>query len=244
MSSRRKLTAQYVRLARIVAILAVVLSASLPATLHAAPPAQTFGGDQLNPFPQIFPQLKRLPAPSWLKQGLRVTYYVQSATITQSPDEEGGGGAGYLQNDVVATDAKNIAVSTSWILDGGNGQLTPNGVFGASFSPGVGDWWLNPTVLVDAEQVANEDLIVVHMPATVAGQTYPAVRFEYHSDKAVAIWMFEEETGLLIYYRHTMGSDEDPRRTSSEGLPGQPPHPQIALAGQARTHVGQAGPDI
>ncbi len=71
---------------------------------------------------------------------------------------------------MVAKDAKNVVVSTSYYLDGGNGKVTPSGVFGASFIPGVGDWWLNPAVLVDAEKVANDELAVVHMPDTVAGQ--------------------------------------------------------------------------
>ena len=85
MLSIRISAAHWSVMVRFAAILAIVLSVGLPATLHAAPPAQTFGGDQLNPFPQLFPELKTLPAPTWLKEGLRVTYYVQSATITQDP---------------------------------------------------------------------------------------------------------------------------------------------------------------
>ena len=48
---------------------------------------------------------------------------------------------------------------------------------------------------------------VVRMPYTVAETEYDAVRFEYHGDGAVSISMFDTATGLLIYYRHTIGTD-------------------------------------
>lgn len=197
-------------------LLVVILIGGLPpAPAAAAPPSQTFGGDPLNAFPALFPELLTLPAPAWVREGQRVSYYVQSASIPENQDEGGSAGAGYLQHDIVAVSQENVVVSSSYYVDTGNG-VTPGGVFGASFLPGYGDFWLNPAVLEGAEAVANDDLIVVHMPTTIAGQRYDAVRFEYRSGAAVTISTFDVKTGLLIYYRHTVGDDFAAPRQSSE----------------------------
>lgn len=194
-------------------ITTLLLGSVAPA--HAMPPAQTFGGDPLNAFSHLFPELLMLPAPAWVSEGQRVSYYVQSATFAQSFEDEGSAGAGFMQHDIVAVDRKNVVVASNLYLDTGAG-VTPAGVFGASFLPGVGDFWLNPAVLEDAEAVANDELAVVHMPATIAEQEYDAVRFEYHTGESVTVSMFDTATGLLIYFRHTVGDDPTTTRQSSE----------------------------
>lgn len=195
--------------------LVVVLLLGSVAPAHATPPAQTFGGDPLNAFPHLFPALLTLPAPAWVREGQRVSYYVQSATFAQSFEDAGNAGAGFMQHDIVAVDRKNVVVASQLYLDTGAG-VTPAGVFGASFLPGVGDFWLNPAVLENAEAVANDELAVVHMPATIAEQEYDAVRFEYHTGESVTVSMFDTATGLLIYFRHTVGDDPATTRQSSE----------------------------
>ena len=212
---RPYLRAHILRIGRLAVVVALLLSC-LPAPVYAAPPDQTFGGDPLNPFPYLFPDLKQLPAPDWVREGSRTTYYVQSATIAQEEGVEGGGGAGYFHHDIVALTDKNVVISTSMYLDTGNGGVTPSGVYGASVLPGVSDYRVNPAVLADAEQAASEDLVVVHMPTTIADTEYQAVRFEYHTEDGVTIWMFDEDTGVLVYFRHTVGTDADPSRQSSE----------------------------
>jgi len=194
-------------------IASLLLGSVAPA--YAAPPAQTFGGDPLNAFPHLFPALLTLPAPAWVREGQRASYYVQSATFAQSFEDEGSAGAGFMQHDIVAVDRKNVVVASSLYLDTGAG-VTPVAVFGASFLPGVGDFWLNPVVLEDAEAVANDELTVVHMSATIAEQEYDAVRFEYRTGESVTVSMFDTATGLLIYFRHTVGDDPTTTRQSSE----------------------------
>jgi hypothetical protein len=208
---RRSFFAPYPCLALVaLLLLSLGLASSQPAS--AAPAQQTFGGDPLNPFPALFPELAELPAPGWLKEGLRVSYYGQSATI----GAEGGGGAGYLQHDIVAMEPALVVVSSALYLDTGGGQVLPSAVFGAAFRPGYGDWWLNPAVLEEAEEVANDDLAVVRMPATIAGEEYQAVRFEYRSGDSVSVWMFEEKSGLLLYNRLTVGTVDDEQHSSAE----------------------------
>lgn len=183
--------------------------------VRATPPVQTFGGDPLNAFPQLFPALLTLPAPAWLREGQRITYYVQSATFAQQAGEDGAGGAGFMQHDIVAVSNTAVVVATNLLLAAPEG-VTPAGAFGASFLPGVGDFWVNPAVLEDAEAVATDELTVLHMPATIAEQTYAAVRFEVRTADGVTVSMFDTETGLLIYYRHTLGADAASPRQSSE----------------------------
>jgi hypothetical protein len=150
-----------------------------------------------------------------VREGQRISYYVQSATMPQTFEEDGAGGAGYMQHDIVAVDDAAVVVASNLYLETGSG-VTPAGVFGASFLPGVGDFWLNPAVLENAEDGANAELTVLHMPTTIADQEYDAVRFEYHTEDAVTISMFDTATGLLVYYRHTVGADAASVEQSSE----------------------------
>lgn len=197
-------------------IIVTVVGSVLPSAVVAAPPAQDMlGSSQPSPFLQLFPELKRLPAPKWLQEGQRTTYYIQGATFNPDPEATNTSGASLINNDVVALDAKNAVISTSMYLitDGG---VSPSGVFGATALPSVSDYWIHPSVLKNAERVANEELAVVHMPATIANKKYNAVRFEYTSGNTVTVWMFEEVTGLLIYYRHTVGEAGDANHSSNE----------------------------
>lgn len=160
-----------------------------------------------NPFLTLFPALKQSPAPSWLKEGHRATYYVQGANIPQDGDEDGTGGAGYAQYDVVALDKNNVVSSLKLYSDQGNSIVTPllnSAIFGV---PGAGDYWLHASALENAEDVANDELTVVHMPTTIAGEEYQAVRFQYETGGATYVWVFDAESGLLLFYRHEIGGE-------------------------------------
>lgn len=45
------------------------------------------------------------------------------------------------------------------------------------------------------------------MPTTIEGKEFDAVRFEYTSNAAVYVWMFDEVSGILLFYRHTLGEE-------------------------------------
>ena len=196
-------------------LLLVTLLAPGAVPARAAPPAQSFGGDPLNAFPVLFPELLTLPAPAWIREGQRVSYYIQSATMARGPDDTGAGGAGFLQHDIVAVTRTSVVVASA-MYGASESGVTPAGAYGAAFRPGVGDFWVNPAVLADAEAAASDELAVVRMPSTIAEQEYDAVRFEYHGDGAISVSMFDTATGLLIYYRHTIGTDPTDTRSSSE----------------------------
>lgn len=166
-----------------------------------------------NVFLVLFPELRDAPAPEWLRLGMRVTYRVQSATIAQAAGEEGSTGAGYLQYDFVALD-EQAAVSTVRLdLDEVNGNgVIPFMTLPSAGIPGAGDFWIAPEVLRDAERVASDKLEVVRGPADLEGHTYQAVRFEYRDEGVFFAWLFEEETGLLTFYREEIGTETDPKR--------------------------------
>lgn len=177
----------------------------LAGLLPGSAPAQAQGLTTDNPFLALFPELATLPAPSWVRERLRVSYYGASAAAYKGPDEPSTAGAGITQTDVVAMDRRSVALSTRFLLDLGGGTVQPSITVGEIGAPGVGPFWINPAVLVDAERVANEDLAVNHTTSTIEGVTYNVVRFDYSSQGATYAWVFEEATGLLLFHRFDMG---------------------------------------
>jgi hypothetical protein len=171
-------------------------------------PAQGGGAPEVgSAWTLLFPELGNAQAPGWLREGMRLTYYGQSATLAEAEDERSGA-AGYVQCDVVALDADAAVLSVKLYLGLGGGAVVPSFVLPSFGLPGAGDYWLAPEVLADAERVANDELTVVpDMPAQAMGRTTRAVRFEYRPPGAVYVWMFEAESGVLLFYRHAIGEE-------------------------------------
>jgi hypothetical protein len=121
-----------------------------------------------------------------------------------------------MQYDLVALD-DSLALSTmKFYADTTDGaSVVPSSVFSAHGIPGAGDYWINPKALEKAEDAASEKLKVVHMPTKIDGKTYRAVRFQYQEAGALYVWMFEEQTGMLLFYRHEIGQETDDQRQLS-----------------------------
>ena len=162
----------------------------------------------------LFPELRAAPAPAWLAEGVRVTYYIQTAGAIAGPDDATPYGAGFMQYDLIAVEARSTRAAWKFYLDRGGGSVTPSGAGMSRGIPGAGEYWVQPAVLRDAERVANDELAVVHMPATISGRDYQAVRFEYRPAGATYVWMFDAASGVLLFYRHTIGPEDDPRQTA------------------------------
>ena len=162
-----------------------------------------------NQFLALFPELRSAPRPAWLREGSRVTYYYQlAASSFKSPDEDdddpsddkpGVGGNGYMQYDLVALD-RRYAVSAFklWSLSTVGDDVTPSLVVASSGRPGLGDYWMSPDVLAHAEEA--EGMVVERRTTEAAGTTYHAVRFSWHDPGVSYVWMFDEESGLLLFY--------------------------------------------
>ena len=188
------------------------LGGTLPAAAQDEPPVPT-DVTVYNPWVQLFPALRRLPAPDWVGEGLRATYYVQTALVGGDPDVTGSSGAVLLQYDLVALDRRNALFSTTMYLENGAGGMTPNLVVGSRTIPAAGEYYLNPAVLVGAEAVANDELTVLSMPTTIGDQEYQAKRFQYETAKATHVWMYDEVTGILLFYRHEIDTADGQQLT-------------------------------
>ncbi len=181
--------------------IALVLSL-IPLAATAAPLAQESPGGQLGDLILLFPGLDKLAAPDWLNEGLRVTYASASATTPGDNEDLGGGGGGLIQYDVVAKERRTVATYGTFYLDLGGGSYQNNFNFPSVTSSGVGDFWVNPTALANAEDVAGDGMIVARMPYSAAGEEFDAIRLQYEGDKSTYVWMFDVASGLLLFYRH------------------------------------------
>lgn len=195
------ITTRRARIACVLALLLMLLPSVAVAAPPAAPPAQVTPGGQLGDLIILFPGLDRLPAPAWLVEGVRATYASSSATTADANGENGGGGGGLMQYDVVATERRTVAAYVSFYLDLGDGSVQNNVNFASVTSAGVGDFWVSPAALAKADNLNLDGLSVSHMPFTAAGQDFNALRLQDESDKITRVWMFDEASGILLYYR-------------------------------------------
>lgn len=205
-------------------LLVLVTALSLPTAtpVLSAPLAQKMpipSGDAAR-FVQLFPALKQLPAPAWLAEGVRFTYAVQNANVNAAAGT--GSGGGYLQHNLIAADHKSVAVMSQFYLENDTGALTPTPSMASLALPAAGDVWLSPAVLVDAEQVANDELTVVRQQRQdAAGKIHATVRFQSSTAKLEQVWEFDERTGVLIFFRLRYGDAEEPTQLTQALLVNQ-----------------------
>ncbi|MHB0939860.1 MAG: hypothetical protein ACYDCO_25810 [Armatimonadota bacterium] len=179
-----------------------------------------------NPFIELLPALKTLPAPPGAVEGLRLMYYSAAASVpgvhhsykldpdgnwvdekgnryTQH-DEPSESGHGYTQVDVVALGAREAVLNvTSW-------GLQPNGMVQAvipisgascvSDTPAAGgDYWLHPKALAKAPALSGRGVTIVNMPYNIGETTFQAVRFQYEKPDSRTVYVFDRETGVLLH---------------------------------------------
>lgn len=175
--------------------LAPVLPAATPA--QAQPPDSQLGEAQL--FLILFPQLRNLPAPNWLAPGVRATYIMSVGS-----GQGAGSGSAPVNYDVVAMEnGWTIIAVKSW-LDTGQGWLIPSSISPSVGLPAVGEFWLHPSVLVNAEAVAHQNLAVSRFNRQLAnGNVIQVVRFQSQTMAqtgiATRVWEFNTADGLLVF---------------------------------------------
>ncbi|NSW55507.1 MAG: hypothetical protein HPY44_05805 [Armatimonadetes bacterium] len=217
----------------------VALGVSVPSTAQffpGQPPGQAGQAPQLNlpvpnltlpevtdPFLILFPQLKDLPAPDWVREGLRITYYCTVATVrgnfvfdpldgaarTTPDDPPGGSGDGFWQQDLVAVDGRTYAQHhVMYSLLANRQAPSPALTLMSMGIPGYGASWANPKAFENAEQLQAEGLRIAKMPYEVQGRKYDSVRIETTTSQGVGIErrpdgrfvsVFDLRTGLLLF---------------------------------------------
>jgi len=165
-----------------------------------------------NQFLVLFPELKTAPSPSWITIGKRFTYYYQYAGRFNPNEDTPTSGNGYFQFDVVALTARNSVASLKTYINNGKGYLISTSTTSSVQPLGLGEFWIAPSVLVHAENVANPNLAVVRMTKTIGNKVYRCVRFQstLGDNSAEYVWMFQETTGKLIYYSSRRGNPTNP----------------------------------
>jgi hypothetical protein len=164
---------------RLVAVLCLLFLwlAPLPAAAQDEPPA--------DPIAILFPQLAKLPAPGWLKEGVRVTYAVMGSS---QDDETTVAGGGYVQYDLIALDKRSAVANMRTFVENDAGGFTPAPAGSYVNLPGHGEFWVNPAALEDAEQLES-------------------VRFEY-TEGGRFVAEFDQESGVLVFGSHSfVGND-------------------------------------
>ncbi len=191
--------------------LAMVATLSLPALslpAHATAFAQNSNATS-NMLAAAFPEAQTMAAPAWLKEGVRATYFIASGIIG---GEAAGAGQGYSQYDVVAADKTNVALVHSSFFEGYDGVLGAPMTNAAINAPGIGDFWINPAVLADADRLASDNFVVEQSTGQDAqGTQYQVVRFQYHDRQTLRTSEFDVETGLLILFSQTVLNRDDTR---------------------------------
>lgn len=186
-----------------------------------APPVNLVG-DQ-GPSSLALPGLSNGIAPAWVKQGLRLTYKVQTATIAGmganwkedengiwktedgrrwSPGEKGSNAAeGYLQLDVAALADGACAIYASFYLVSKPGEA-PKLSFSypiVGYAANAGGFWVNPDELKKAKNTVSGSLKILRMPYVKGNLKRNAVWFQSLSDKGNTIYVYDEETGVLLH---------------------------------------------
>ena len=189
---------------KIIEILSAVLLVICltPAGLPPADALPTLPSGKENPLPILYPEVESLPAPPWVVEGLRATYY---ATV------EGGAvggrssaGEALIQIDLVALEGKTVATATSVYVRGPLGSLRPlTGAGHGSIVPaGLGDFWASPQFLAGATEGADDRVTIIRGPVEVAGTNYQGIRFEVSHGGVRYSMTYDEETGLLLHHRY------------------------------------------
>ncbi len=196
-----------------------------------------------NPFVERLPALRTAPAPSWVRQGLRLTYYAAYAATGGGDiyveDENGnwvqaGSGRRFRQEEISTSSGQGFTEVNLVLLDRATAVLdirsfglpVPNApprlaaYGGAVAFPGAGgDFWLNPRVLQSAVGLRGQGLRVLKMPYVIRGRQYRAIRFQSVTGSGSNSWVYDEDTGVLLHSSSSSSRAVQGPRPLGERLP-------------------------
>ena len=170
-----------------------------------------------------WPRLKEYPAPFWLREGVKITYYSAAASIPDTRhlyyrDDKGGwvdaqgnhyrreetsgsAGHGYTEVTIAGLDNAGVALDIRSLgITNVNGPIRAIGSFAAVGRPATtGDWWMHPDFLATISDGETDGISVRRMPYIVRGVTYDAIRFQYDRPDAKRASVYDLATGILLY---------------------------------------------
>src|SRR5579885_677096 len=164
----------------------------------------------------VFPELKTLPAPLSIREGMRLNYYGCVGDIPRDgyskwTTNEGTweyatapSGHGYTQVDVLALAQGQAILSVqAWQYSDWTGPLVPirGGHSGLICHAGGGDWWLHPQVLAQVQEFYTDDLAVLRMPYRLDGTVYRGLRVQRVLPESRQAVVYDLDTGYLLFKR-------------------------------------------
>jgi hypothetical protein len=171
----------------------------------------------------LIPKLKKAPAPSWVKVGLRMTFHAISATVAGSgrdwkQDENGawetadgrrwsggekatGSSNGFIQLDVTALTADTAVMLVSYYLipQPGTAPILSLQYPIVGRASCAGGFWVNPTYLKTLKNRNTSMIKVVRMPYTANGKKRPAVWIQSKTERNKSLYVYDEQTGALLH---------------------------------------------
>lgn len=186
---------------RFVSSALVVLVAGLcPAWGSAAVSDASLG--EVEPLVALFPGARTAAPPAFLQPGLRVTYQTGAATF----GTDGIGGGGVIHNDILSMSAVQTTIFAHSYGDVGSGVV----LLGAGPRlgyPGIGPFWINPAMLVGADQFSGQaGLTVMRYEKTLAdGTKVNAVRFIGEGQGSKTVTEFNTASGILLFHSSSTG---------------------------------------
>ncbi len=173
-------------------------------------------------FSYVIPELKNQPAPQWVKEGTRMSYYSATAFVPAVnekfiPDEEGNwvgvksgkryrreeifgsAGHGVTQVDVLSVEGGLAALKiNSWLYSTFTGPLVPIKQ-GAYIGPaGGGDWYIHPQVLANLQERRGGGVTILRMPYQLNERTYNAVRIQQEDERSIFAHVYDMQDGKLL----------------------------------------------
>jgi len=164
----------------------------------------------------VLPELKTLPVPPSVGEGLRLNYLVEVATVptaffyewvndagsTNHYNLPSPSGRGRTQVDVIGVAPAYVALRVQpWLYHNFTGPLVP--LFGGEEAlishAGGGDWYAHPAALAKVAETLQPGLRILRMPLSVAGRLYRALRIQREIRGAQAVVCYDLDTGYLIY---------------------------------------------
>ena len=163
-----------------------------------------------------------LPAPGWVREGTRLSYYSATADIPSAYerfilDENGAwvgqtsgkryrreelyaaAGHGVTQVDVLSVGETVTALKVgSWLYSSYTGPLLPIGSAASICPVAGGDWYIHPAALAEIPDQLGDELQILRMPYTIEGVTYDAVRVQQVSDRATFARVYDLADGKLL----------------------------------------------
>lgn len=205
------------------------IRAGLGRARPAAPPLLALGLLLFFPGPPCAGQVPgSLGAPAWIHPGMRMTFYLASATIdpgmtlelddNAQPDENGmvwtdgsgrkyrpteGGrasGQSYIQVNVEHLDQQIAVLSLSnYGIDVATGAVRAPHSSGLVSTAHTGsDFWMHPKLLEGMTDQPAVGVRVFRMPYKVGGRTYQAIALKTKQQTGYAVCIYDRASGILL----------------------------------------------